>query len=61
MARRENAARVKGGGNMTHIAVIGSGAWGTTLARLVAAAPRNVAAGARVTLFEHHAERAAEM
>jgi glycerol-3-phosphate dehydrogenase (NAD(P)+) len=52
---------MKGGGEMTTIAVIGSGAWGTTLARLVAAAPQNVAGAARVTLYEHQPERAAQM
>ncbi len=46
---------------MTNVAVIGSGAWGTTLARLIAGAPQNVAAGVRVTLWEHRPERAAEM
>src|SRR5690242_17661885 len=52
---------LKGGGEMTKIAVIGSGAWGTTLARLVATAPQDGGAGARVTLYEHRPERAAEM
>ncbi|MGH2501403.1 MAG: NAD(P)H-dependent glycerol-3-phosphate dehydrogenase, partial [Ktedonobacterales bacterium] len=46
---------------MTNIAVIGSGAWGTTLARLIASAPQNLAAGVTVTLWEHRPERAAEM
>ncbi len=46
---------------MTNVAVIGSGAWGTTLARLIADAPQNVAEGVTVTLWEHHPERAAEM
>ncbi|HUY77308.1 MAG TPA: NAD(P)H-dependent glycerol-3-phosphate dehydrogenase [Ktedonobacterales bacterium] len=46
---------------MATVAVIGTGAWGTTLARLVAAAPQTVAAGATVTLWEHHAERVAAM
>ncbi len=46
---------------MENVAVIGSGAWGTTLARLIAAAPQNVAAGVAVTLWEHRPERAAEM
>jgi glycerol-3-phosphate dehydrogenase (NAD(P)+) len=46
---------------MAKIAVIGSGAWGTTLARLVASAPQNVAAGLRVSLWEHRPERAAEV
>ncbi|HEX9037333.1 MAG TPA: NAD(P)H-dependent glycerol-3-phosphate dehydrogenase [Ktedonobacterales bacterium] len=45
---------------MLNIAVIGSGAWGTTLARLMTTAPQNVAAGVRVTLWEHSPERAAE-
>ncbi len=46
---------------MMNVAVIGSGAWGTTLARLIADAPQNVAEGVTVTLWEHHPERAAEM
>ena len=46
---------------MTSVAVIGTGAWGTTLARLIAAAPQNVAAGVSVTLWEHRPERAAEI
>ncbi len=40
---------------MDSIAVIGSGAWGTTLALLLANA------GTATTLWEHHPERAAEM
>ncbi len=46
---------------MTKVAVIGSGAWGTTLARLIAVAPQNVAEGVTVALWEHRPERAAEM
>ncbi|HEU0028083.1 MAG TPA: NAD(P)H-dependent glycerol-3-phosphate dehydrogenase [Ktedonobacterales bacterium] len=46
---------------MTNVAVIGSGAWGTTLARLIAVAPQNVADDARVTLWEHLPERTAEL
>jgi glycerol-3-phosphate dehydrogenase (NAD(P)+) len=46
---------------MAKIAVIGSGAWGTTLARLVATAPQNAASGVTVYLWEHHVERAAVM
>lgn len=52
---------MKGEREMTNVAVIGSGAWGTTLARLIVTAPQNVAAGVTVTLWEHNAERAAEM
>lgn len=40
---------------MVSVGVIGSGAWGTTLARL--AAKKGIA----TTLWEHHAERAAEI
>jgi glycerol-3-phosphate dehydrogenase (NAD(P)+) len=46
---------------MTNVAVIGSGAWGTTLARLIADAQQNGPEDARVTLWEHRLERAAEM
>lgn len=46
---------------MATVAVIGSGAWGTTLARLIASAPQNMAAGTMVTLWEHRPERAAQM
>ena len=55
---------------MAKIAIIGSGAWGTTLARLIAleqirqAQARGATAGepiAEVTLWEHIPERAAEM
>lgn len=46
---------------MTTVAALGTGAWGTTLACLVAAAPQTVAAAASVTLWEHHPDRAATM
>jgi glycerol-3-phosphate dehydrogenase (NAD(P)+) len=47
---------------MAGIAVLGSGAWGTTLARLAAqqAAEQSGRPG-EVTLWEHHAERAEEL
>ena len=50
----------------TRIAVIGTGAWGTTLARLVALERQRLAASthaapAPVTLWEHRAERAAAL
>src|SRR5579862_2196353 len=47
--------------SMSSVAVIGTGAWGTTLARLVATAPQTVAAGERVFLWEHRPERAQAM
>lgn len=40
---------------MVSVGVIGSGAWGTTLARMVASK------GINVTLWEHHPERASTM
>ncbi|HEX8730532.1 MAG TPA: NAD(P)H-dependent glycerol-3-phosphate dehydrogenase [Ktedonobacterales bacterium] len=47
---------------MTGVAVIGTGAWGTTLARLIAQGPQTEAsADATVTLWDHQPERAAEM
>ena len=54
---------------MSHIAVIGTGAWGTTLARLVALEQVRAAQAAggaptsvhEVTLWEHRPERAMEM
>ena len=45
---------------MSGVAVIGTGAWGTTLARLVAQGPQNQELNADVTLWEHRPERAAE-
>jgi glycerol-3-phosphate dehydrogenase (NAD(P)+) len=45
---------------MARLAVIGSGAWGTTLA-LMAATHRAAAGGEPVTLWEHEPERAATM
>lgn len=54
------------GGSMAGVAVIGSGAWGTTLARLLALegirrAREDGAAPRDVTLYEHHLGRAREM
>ena len=46
---------------MSGVAVIGTGAWGTTLARLVAQGPQTAAPDADVTLWEHRPERAAEL
>ncbi len=51
---------------MAGVAVLGTGAWGTTLARLIAferlrIATEERAALEKVTLWEHHPERAAEM
>lgn len=46
---------------MTGVAVIGTGAWGTTLARLVAQGPQAEAPAADVTLWDHRPERAAEI
>ena len=46
---------------MTGVAVIGAGAWGTTLARLVAQGLQSGAPGADVTLWDHRPERAVEM
>jgi glycerol-3-phosphate dehydrogenase (NAD(P)+) len=46
---------------MTGVAVIGTGAWGTTLARLVAQGPQTEAPSAEVILWEHRPERAAEI
>ncbi len=46
---------------MANVAVIGTGAWGTTLARLIAAAPQTMEANETVNLWEHHADRAQEM
>jgi glycerol-3-phosphate dehydrogenase (NAD(P)+) len=46
---------------MSGVAVIGTGAWGTTLARLVAQGPQNQELNADVTLWEHRPERAAEL
>jgi glycerol-3-phosphate dehydrogenase (NAD(P)+) len=43
------------------VAVIGTGAWGTTLARLVAQGPQTEAPSAEVILWEHRPERAAEI
>jgi len=46
---------------MTGVAVVGTGAWGTTLARLVAQGPQATAPDADVTLWDHRPERAAEI
>ena len=46
---------------MTGVAILGTGAWGTTLARLAAQGLEGEASGADVVLWEHHAERAAEI
>ncbi|HEU5346337.1 MAG TPA: NAD(P)H-dependent glycerol-3-phosphate dehydrogenase [Ktedonobacterales bacterium] len=47
---------------MSRVAVIGTGAWGTTLARLVAQGPQTTSIpDADVTLWEHRPERAAEL
>ena len=47
---------------MSGVAVIGTGAWGTTLARLVAQGPQTTSIpDADVTLWEHRPERAAEL
>jgi glycerol-3-phosphate dehydrogenase (NAD(P)+) len=46
---------------MTGVAVLGTGAWGTTLARLVAQGQQTEAPGADVILWEHRPERVAEI
>ncbi len=46
---------------MTGVAVVGTGAWGTTLARLVALGPQVEAPDADVTLWDHLPARAAEI
>jgi glycerol-3-phosphate dehydrogenase (NAD(P)+) len=46
---------------MSGVAVIGTGAWGTTLARLVAQGPQTQSPDADVTLWEHRPERATEL
>ncbi|MEO7002615.1 MAG: NAD(P)H-dependent glycerol-3-phosphate dehydrogenase [Ktedonobacterales bacterium] len=46
---------------MAKVTVIGTGAWGTTLARLVAEAPQTLAVGGDVLLWEHLPERAGAM
>ena len=68
--RRHGTVASKGDVSMRKIAVIGSGAWGTTLARLVALEEiRKAQSGdadsgeeiAEVTLWEHLPQRAAQM
>ena len=46
---------------MAKVTVIGTGAWGTTLARLIAEAPQTRAAGDEALLWEHRPERAEMM